>query len=151
MPQITTTNFGRIDYDEKDIVRFPEGIPAFETEHRFLLVEKSESVPVVFLQSLSRPDLAFITLPVNTILSDYQIGLSAYDRKVLKLDDSTSPDPGSLLCLAIVTITDSAPPTANLLAPVVINMTRQLGHQVIQTEPCYSHQMPLKLREELCS
>ena len=40
-----TKDFGVVDYDESAIVHFPAGLPAFESETRFLLIEQAETAP----------------------------------------------------------------------------------------------------------
>jgi len=48
-----------------------------------------------------------------------------------------------VLCLAIITTGDGQPPTANLLAPIVMNLRTNVAVQAIQTETGYSHQQLL--------
>ena len=150
MPCFETTNFGEIEYQENAVVHFPEGVPSFGSERQFLLLHRPESAPVVFLQSLTRPDLTFITLPVDAIEPDYCLQLSRRDRGVLGLEESEPPRADTTLCLAIVTIPEAEAPTVNLLAPIVIHVSKNLGLQVIQADSDYSHRHPLPLREEEC-
>ena len=58
-----TRYFGPVDYDEQSVMLFPEGIPAFEQEQRFLALRQPINEPLVFLQSLANPNLCFATLP----------------------------------------------------------------------------------------
>ncbi len=150
MPCLATSNFGQIEYQEDSVIHFPEGIPAFESERKFLLVHRPESAPVVFLQSLARPDLVFITLPVTAVEPEYRLCLGRHDCGVLGLEESGQPLPDATLCLAVVTIPEAETPTVNLLAPVVIHVSKNLGLQVIQADSGYSHQHPLPLREAEC-
>ena len=68
MPTIRTKKFGSIDYDDADIFEFPAGLPGFEAEQRFLCIERPALRPVAFLQSVSNPELCFITLPARSII-----------------------------------------------------------------------------------
>lgn len=149
MLSLETTNFGQVEYEESAIIEFPAGLPAFEDERRFLLIETPEVAPVRFMQSLARPDLVFITLPLTSVMADYQLTMSREDRRLLQLEE-TDVAPEHLLCLTIVTLPGNAEPTANLLAPVVIHPARRVGIQVIQAESGYSHQHPLPARECPC-
>jgi len=47
----------------------------------------------------------------------------------------------------IVSLEENAPPTVNLLAPIVVNLGTLHGCQAIQTGSCYSLREPVPLRE----
>lgn len=144
--EFVSEHFGIICYQPDQVVTFPEGLPAFEEEREFLLIEQSSTAPVVFLQSLRRPGLAFITLPAGFVAPPFQLAASPEDLEALGLPAGSLPIPGpDLLCLAIVTVAEARPPTANLMAPVVVNMRNRLARQVIMCDSRYSHQHPLVL------
>jgi flagellar assembly factor FliW len=155
MPQFESPHFGTIEYTDEQVVEFPQGLPAFEDETRFLAHERLETRPVIYLQSLTTPNLCFITLPVETVAPGYQVFLSVDDRRALDLDETRQPlAPAEVLCLGIVTIapSESKPqPTVNLLAPVIIHRETRKAVQAIQTEGGYSHQHPLPIGEGTCS
>jgi flagellar assembly factor FliW len=124
-------------------LEFPNGIPAFETERRFRLTDRE---PLLFLESDRSPELSFLLLPVALIDPDYKLALTAEDRATLEAS-AESP----LLCLAVITATDDSPPTANLLAPVVINLDRGRAVQAVRSDARYSHKHPLLQEEAVCS
>ena len=144
MLEVHTRDFGLLRCEESAVVRFPQGIPAFEDERDFVVVEPPEVSPAVVLQSLARPEVAFVALPVGVIEAEYQLQLSPEDLAVIGLGPGEAPVAGrEVLCLAIVTLAEQ--PTANLLAPVVINPRNRRGVQAIQSGAGYSHQSPLAL------
>lgn len=145
--ELLTEHFGPIEYSPDQVIAFPEGLPAFEDEREFLLIERAATAPVIFLQSLRRPELAFITLPAALVEPSFRLAPAPEDLEALGLEGEVRPDAG-LLCLAIVTVPENGPPTANLMAPVVINLAARLGRQVIQAGAPYSHQHPLGPRSE---
>jgi flagellar assembly factor FliW len=160
MPQFDSPHFGTIEYTDDQVVEFPQGLPAFEDQTRFLAHQRMETQPVIYLQSLTTPNLCFITLPVETVVPAYRLSLSVEDRRALGLDETKQPQiptdgtPTEVLCLAIVTIppSESKPqPTANLAAPVIIHRETRRAIQAIQTEGWYSHQHPLPVGEGTCS
>jgi flagellar assembly factor FliW len=154
MPRLQTIHFGTITYRESAVLEFPYGLPAFEQERRFLPIEQPSTAPVIFLQSLSHPELVFITLPVLLVDPAYRLMLSLEDLEALALAIDRQPQIGKdVLCLAIVTVTEHKTPTANLMAPVVVNLKTRCALQAIQAEAGYSHQHPLQPapREETCS
>jgi len=144
MPDFTTTYFGNLPYSPDSVIEFPLGLPGFESEHRFVLIEQAINKPVVFLQSLSRPELCFITLPVPLICAGYELSLSPEDLGALGLEEppSSLADAG-VLSLAVVTFGENGPPTANLLSPIVINWRRRVAVQAVPADSPYSHQHPL--------
>jgi flagellar assembly factor FliW len=147
-----TRYFGSLEYDEASVLVFPDGIPAFEREQRFLAIRQPLNEPLVFLQSLSDPDLCFVTLPVQTVLSGFRLSIAPEDLEALGLPTGTPSAIGrDVLCLVMISIEQNNPPTANLLAPVVVNLRTQCGRQVIQTDSKYSHREILPLREAQCS
>lgn len=149
MPRIVSAHFGEIDCPEEALLEFPEGIPAFEQHRRFAVIEPPATAPVVFLQSLSDPDLCLITLPVTSLVSGYTLSMTLEDLLVLGLDRTRQPVVGEeVVCLAIVTIPRDRRATANLLAPVVIDRRTRRAVQAIQADSPYSHRHPLTAGEE---
>jgi flagellar assembly factor FliW len=154
MPDLKTTYFGSVDFQPESVIDFPLGLPGFEGEHRFVLIEQALNKPMVFLQSLARPELCFITLPVALIEGAYELRLGPEDLGVLGLADRPDPAADSeLVSLGVVTFTEGKPPTVNLLSPIVINWRRRVGVQIIPADSPYSHQHPLfaETREAPCS
>lgn len=122
---------------------FPQGIPAFETQKHFRLIEKP---PLLFLESATNPELSFLVLPVTLIDPEYHLALSSEDRATIGADDE-SP----LLCLAVITAVEDSPPTANLLAPVVVNLETGRAVQAVRSDAAYSHKHPLLPEGAPCS
>ncbi|MCW5979872.1 MAG: flagellar assembly protein FliW [Bryobacteraceae bacterium] len=154
MSACQTQHFGVIEYLPDQVVTFPVGLPAFEDERQFVLIEQSATIPVIFLQSLARPDLAFITLPMAVVEPSYRLSVSPEDLELLQLPpDIPATSPENVLCLAIVTVPEAGPPTANLMAPVVICRESRCAVQAIQSDSAYSHQhvLPATSPEERCS
>jgi len=112
-------------------LEFPNGIPAFETEKRFRLIDRQ---PLLFLESETNPELSFLLLPVELIDPEYKLSLSAEDRETIGATEGTR-----LLCLAVITAAEDSPPTANLLAPVVINPECGRAVQAVRSDSAYSH------------
>ena len=144
MGQCETTQFGVIDYEDSAVVNFPAGLPAFEAETRFLLIEQTETAPVVFLQSLATPRLVFLAVPARFVDPSFQLQLGGEEREALGLAEMRDPVEGvDVLSLAILTVKPGAQITANLLAPVVIGARSRRAVQVIQLETGYAVDHPL--------
>jgi len=151
MPQIRTESFGEIEFAESAVFRFPLGLPAFEDEREFVFVERPGTAPLLFMQSVTSHTLCFILLPILAVDPEYQLVLEEDQVAILGLS-STRPRIGEdVLCAAIVRAArrPDEVPTANLLAPLVVNFRNGLGVQVIQPGTRYSHCHPLLKTEEL--
>jgi flagellar assembly factor FliW len=115
---------------ENAVFHFPSGIPAFEDSRRFVILLNESIVPFVYLKSLDIEDLGFVCVDPFLICAEYSINIPAKDLSVLELRN-----PGDALVLSMVTVeSDPKLTTANLLAPVIINMKNNIGGQVILNE-----------------
>jgi flagellar assembly factor FliW len=150
MPSIETRNLGILAYEAESAIEFPRGLPGFEERRRFLAASFPDSRPLVFLQSLEDPGLCFITLPAPAVIPDYTLELSAEDLGLIDLPRGRRPAIGSdVLCLAVVAIHETGP-TANLLAPVVVNLRNRKAVQAVEPGRRYSHQHPLTAGGPAC-
>jgi flagellar assembly factor FliW len=138
MPQCKTRYFGELENDGQGTVEFREGIPGFENERLFILIERPDLKPLVFMQSLATPGLCFLTLPVFTVIPDYRLGLAEADRS--ELDLPLQPVIGrDVACLVIGNVGGDGTVTVNLLAPLVIHLKTRRAVQAILSESGYTH------------
>jgi flagellar assembly factor FliW len=143
MDACTTRYHGIMTYHEDAVLHFPQGLIGFEDETRFLPIEQPHARPIVFLQSLRTPGLCFLCLPVFVVDRDYQLEISDTELQALDLPVSRQPLIGvDVMCLTLVSIPEQGPTTANLLAPVVINIATRTAVQAISGNSEYSHQFP---------
>jgi flagellar assembly factor FliW len=141
MNRCTTKYHGQIEHRDAMVITMPRGLFGFEGETRFLPIENPATRPIVFLQSLATPDLCFLALPVFVVDSQYRLTLSGDDLRCIDLPSGRQPVIGThVLCLALVTVQANGPTTANLLAPVTINLRNLKGVQGISLDSGYSHQ-----------
>lgn len=113
--------------DQKSFIYFPDGLPAFETVHDFVIVANQEEEPFLWLQSASLSGLAFVTIDPFLIASEYRPDIADADIKKLEISSEEEA-----FILSIVTIHPKGEGiTANLVSPVVINTKKHIGKQVI--------------------
>lgn len=140
MPQ-SLPNGGGSQEVRRTSYHFPHGIPAFESVTRFRLVENPIHAPLVVLEAETGPPLCFACAPVNCLALDYRLELTEEEAALL------GPfEPSGLLVFAILTLREGAVPTANLLAPIVLNPVSRIGLQSVQASQLYSHVHPLRER-----
>ncbi len=149
MPQACTKHFGLVEYDDVAVLSFPAGLPAFESRRRFILIDRPSTHPLIFLQSLDSEDLCFPALPVRAVDPAYTLTVNPEDLEVIDVPERDGcPDPEQLACFVLVSIPSDGVPTANLLAPIVVNLATRAAVQSVRSDTRYSHQHPLGTRVE---
>ena len=135
MRKVYTSRFGEIEVDEKKIVHFKNGIPAFEDEHEFIILPYDEESPYYFMQSLKSPDLAFLLTIPFLFFPDYTFEI---DEATIKELDIKSPE--NVFYYSMITIPNGSIRymTANLVAPVVLNSENMQAKQVVLEKSNYT-------------
>jgi flagellar assembly factor FliW len=144
MAMVQTRDFGELPCDPSAELEFPRGIPGFEDQRRFVLIEHQALSPVILLQSLETSSLCFLAIAVSVLDPEYQSGIAPEDLRVLGLDEDRQPRPGEeALFMAVLSPSADGSFTANLLAPVVVNVRTRVGLQAVRSDRLYSHRHPL--------
>jgi flagellar assembly factor FliW len=135
---LTTRIFGKISIDEDQVLIFRQGLPGFEALRRFALVDLEQTRPFIWLQSLER-DVALPLISPFAICADYAPEID--DSVIADLDIRREED---LLVYAVVVIPpDVRQMTANLAAPILINMASNQGRQAIVEDDRYPIRQPV--------
>lgn len=134
MKKVHTVRFGDLDVDEKSIVHFAQGIPAFEEEHDFVLIPYDEESPYLFLQSCTTPDLAFLMTDPYLFFKDYEFEIDDETEKRLGL---TKPEDVAVYVLLTIPGGSIKDMTANLMAPVIINQNTLAAMQLVLEKSPY--------------
>ena len=149
MPKLSTVYFQELEYSNEAIFDFPAGLPGFEDQIAFLFIEQPQTRPLVFMQSLLNPALCFLALPVLGVDPEYRLNLSSEDLAALGLDSGSTPRIGAeISCFVLLTVTEDAAPTVNLMSPIVINLKSRKGIQAIPASSDYPLRHPLVLEKE---
>lgn len=129
------TRFGRLCFDSKDVVAFPEGLVGYPDLNSYLVLDHAPDSPFVWLQSLDRPDLAFLTVCPKFYVVGYSplVEVPGGEKKPVRAD-------GEYRLLATVSNLDveSGEMALNLAAPIVLNMKARLGKQVVLEGEAYN-------------
>jgi flagellar assembly factor FliW len=152
MAQCETEYFGTMSYREDSVFDFPAGIPAFTDEKRFVPIESQEHSPLLFLQSLAKPRLCFLALPIQVVDPAYRLAVSQDDLLTLELAPDRQPGLISeVAVLALLSLHDGISATVNLMAPIVVNLKTRRALQAIRQDSAYSHQHPVpRVTEKAC-
>jgi flagellar assembly factor FliW len=131
---IETKFFGEIEISDKDIIFFEEGIPGFTDMHRFAVINDSTNIAISYMQSLDDKNVCFILIPPIFVDNDYDIEISKGTVEKLEIQA-----PEDVKLYAIMTLHDNfKDATANLKAPLVINIKNNKGIQEILDDERYS-------------
>jgi flagellar assembly factor FliW len=131
---------GEIHWETECELQFPGGLPGFEQHRRMVPVEIPSQRPLIYLQSAEQPAICFLTLPVLTVYSGFDLRLSEDDLSLLEFDpckasNAELPSLGTdVLCLALLFPSGPTVKT-NLDAPIVINLHNSRGIQAVSTAP----------------
>lgn len=130
MLQIQSKALGNCEIEEKQLIRFSNGLFGFESHTEFALLDAMQR-PFYWLQSLRDVDISFLLINPYLFRSDYVLEVPDSD-----IEEIGTPDPDDILVFAIVTVPeDVREMTANLQGPVIINRRDSLGRQSIHLDP----------------
>lgn len=138
--KINTDYFGEVEYQEDEIITFPQGLYGFEEYHRFLPVAfQDDSDALLLLQSLDEEPLSFIVANPFQFFSDYHPVLSKEDFK--KLGTEKEEELSFYVILSIGSQDEGN--RVNLRCPLVINVVTRGGIQAVLEDRKYSFRHPL--------
>lgn len=144
---IKTGRFGQLSVSKEETIHIPQGILGFPEYREFCLVDPGDETFILWLQSLENSEIAFALLEPKIFKPDYTVRLSMAELRELKLENVNQS-----AVFGILTIPeDITLMSANLKAPLVINLKEKIAKQVVLQENEYSikHEMFKELRTHL--
>lgn len=137
--KLNTKYHGVKEYEEKDIVEFKKGLPGFEKLKKFILFPVEENEVFSILHSVEDEDIGIVVVSPFLFIKDYEFDLKEEKAKELELESHED-----VFILNTVTLSSKIEDiTINLKAPIVINIKRRLGEQIILDNPNYDIKYPL--------
>lgn len=138
---LETRVFGRVEIDDRRVLKFVGPMLGFEGAERYALLDLNPESPLKVLQRADDPNTSFLVADPTLFFPDYKIKLTARQVEDLGLDD-----PAKAAVMVVVTIRDQGKRlTANLLGPVIINADELLGKQVTLQGTGYRVDEPIPL------
>jgi flagellar assembly factor FliW len=123
--EIRTTRFGTLSVQPDDLIGFPNGVLGLQQCRQWVLLADAQNEAVGWLQCHGQPETALPVVSPRRFVPGYQIRVARRDLASLQLDCLADAQ-----VLVIVGRNDDAF-TLNLKAPLVINLERRLGCQVV--------------------
>lgn len=124
---IETARFGDFELNESKLIEFPSGLPGFEELNSFIILEINETKPLYWLQSTQNKHISLPVIIPFELLDDYYIEIRENELEGLHIKDKND-----LLILNVVVVPNElAEMTANLAAPIIVNLKEGLGKQLL--------------------
>jgi flagellar assembly factor FliW len=145
MLTLDTKDYGLVEYEESDLLDFPDGIFGFTELKKYipLVLDENEDNTILLLQSIENPDIAFVVLNPFTLDPDYNPILTPEELSYLGVNSEND------LSYYVISVlhNDYLKTTVNMKAPIVINPDRRIGMQVILSNTEYEFRKPLSAFE----
>ena len=122
------------------LIQFEEGLIGFYDCKSFLLVEREDMAPFLWLQSTERPDVGFLVIDPALVVHDYRAIIPNREWESLGIQNAAS----GLVLVTCSVGSKSAASTGSLQAPRLVNYPTNVGKQIILTEPGLSSRHPLR-------
>jgi len=128
----------------RSTLAFPNGLFGFESARDLTLVQSDSEHPFGWLECKGEQGPSFLVVEPQDVGQAYQPEISREDAAALGLggrDDT--------LVLAVVTHHDNGRLTLNLKSPIIINLKRGTGRQIIpRNVSAFTSQFPLEIHPE---
>lgn len=139
--KIATKFLGEVEIDNQDILTFDHGLLGLEEEREFVLLPIDADLPLALLQSVVNKEIGFVVAYPFAFKPDYSFDISDEDRAQLQIEKEED-----VLPYAIVTMKETfKDSTINLLAPVILNIEKKCGKQIVlQDNKIYPLRYPIQ-------
>ena len=138
---VHSSRFGDLTVPASSIIELPSGLVGFPRHHKFVMIDHKP--PFSWLHSVEDPNLAFVVVDGFQFGEGYQVKPPYGDKEC----DIQEGEEYAILVLITVR-PDPRQTTANLKAPVFVNLRTHKGVQVIIDDARYSTRFPLWAGEE---
>ena len=125
---ISTSRFGSVSVKPDDVVTFASGLIGYESCKQWVLMADAESNSIGWLQCVQLPEVAMAVISPRRFLPDYHVRVSRSQLAPLDLSDVDQAFVLNVLAM------NAGRLTVNLRAPVLINLNRRLGRQMITND-----------------
>ena len=122
---IKTAHFGELEVKDNNVFKFPDGLLGFEDLNDYVLVSHEDTAPLKWLISIDEPNIGF------PLISPFIIDLSYQPGKKINLEKDA--------VFVVVTLGNkNREMTANMKAPIVLQVDTREGRQVVMSSEKYS-------------
>jgi len=123
--QISTTRFGKVGIEAGDVFYFPRGLIGLAQCHHWVLLADGENEALGWFQSTGYQDIAMAVISPRRFLPNYRVRVRESELAEIDL-----VSPQRAYVLNVVSMNDGRL-TANLRAPLVFNLSKRVGRQIV--------------------
>jgi len=123
--RIDTQRFGTLELNPDQLFLFPQGVIGMESLRQWALLPDLDNPAVAWLQSASRGDRAIALISPRAFFTDYRVHVTRRDLACLHMQA------GAEVYVLTTVAGHVGRLTTNLRAPLLLNLNRRLGCQVI--------------------
>ncbi|QDT05593.1 Flagellar assembly factor FliW [Rubripirellula lacrimiformis] len=126
--RIDTQRFGTLRLNANQLFLFPQGLIGMETLRQWALLPDPQNASVAWLQSASRGDRAIALVSPRAFFEDYRVHVTRRELACLHMQ------PGAEMYVMTTVSGHVGKLTTNLRSPLLLNLSRRLGCQVITSD-----------------
>jgi flagellar assembly factor FliW len=125
---IPSSRFGELEVAADSIITVPSGLIGFPNHKQFVMIEHKH--PFCWLHSTEDPGLAFVVVDGSEFGENYHL-----EPPIGEKDADIQPEDEYAILVVVTVRPDPTQTTANLKAPVFVNLRNRNGVQVIFDNP----------------
>jgi flagellar assembly factor FliW len=124
--------WGVIEVEDDKVITFESGLPGFPDCTQFIVMDHDRETPLKWLQCVERPEVAFLIVEPEQVLASYEVEVPESVLGLLQLED---PERADDIAVFVILNVEEKMLTANLRAPVVVNVQARRAYQLILDDP----------------
>jgi len=125
MMRMNTSRFGPVEFETADVIQFPAGILGLDGCSQWVLLADAQNDCLGWLQSANQAEIALAVVSPRRFVADYQVRVARDEVGLLELDQVQDAQ------VLVIVSKNERTVTLNLKAPLVLNLARRLGRQVV--------------------
>jgi len=141
MNVVDTPRWGRIEVDPTKIIHFDTGMAGFPDCSDFVVMDHDRETPLKWLQCVDRPEISFVIIDPAQVMPAYTVDVPEPVMKMIGWNHEVRPEQ---VAVFVVLNCEGGNLTANLRAPVVVNVQKRLAFQLILDDPAIPLRHPIK-------
>lgn len=128
--KIRTLHFGDIEIESDKVFNFPDGILGFESYNSFVLINHDETAPLRWLISIDDPNIGF------PLINPWMVDIEYNPGRNVNLEIEAA--------FVVITLGNKERVmTANMKAPLVLDVNTREGRQIVMSSDKYSTKEPV--------
>lgn len=124
---------------ESPVFHFENGIPGFEHLHQFVFSEIEGELPMKLMKSVEDEEISLLIASPFFIYPEYEWELPDSSKQELSIQSESDIEVWSIITVP----SEPLQATINLMAPLILNINKKVGKQLILHDNTYSSRAPL--------